>query len=87
MSEITTDTPTAIGLEETRAACRICTELHKFLHSAHEADAPHLSQGLTEAGIRNRDHQRRERILKAEADLARHQKSCLIAQAQTPTAS
>ena len=80
MSEAIENAP-AVLAPEARTTCRICTELHQFIHSAKEEDAPHLSVGLTEAGLRNREHQRKERILKAEADLARHLRACLVAKA------
>lgn len=62
--------------------CRICTELEKFLHSAQQPDAPELLLGLTEAGKRNRDHQNREKILKAEANLLKHKKACTYGREQ-----
>lgn len=56
--------------------CRICTELERFLQSAQQPDAPDLLLGLTEAGKRNRDHQNKEKILKAQMNLAKHKKNC-----------
>jgi hypothetical protein len=56
--------------------CLICTQLERSLTSACEPDPPNLLLGLTQAGKRNRDHQKREKILRIEADLARHKKSC-----------
>ncbi len=58
-------------------SCRTCTELERFLHSALAEGSPALLLGLTEAGKRNRIHQRQEKILKLETDLKRHKDSCL----------
>jgi hypothetical protein len=57
-------------------ACRICTELERSLHNAREPDAPHLLLGLTPVGLRNRENQHKEKIIKAELVLSRHQKTC-----------
>ena len=38
--------------------CRVCTELERFVQSAREPDDPKLLAGLSEAGRRNREHQR-----------------------------
>jgi hypothetical protein len=56
--------------------CRICTQLEEALAKAQRPDDPELLLGLTEAGIRNRTHQRNERVTKAEADLKKHQRTC-----------
>ena len=80
MSEAIENEP-VVQATETRTTCRICTELHQFIDSAKEEAAPHLALGLTEAGLRNREHQRKEKILKSEADLARHLRACLISKA------
>ena len=57
-------------------SCRTCIELERFLHSAQAEGSPDLLIGLTDAGKRNRLHQRQERILKLETDLKRHKDSC-----------
>jgi hypothetical protein len=55
--------------------CRVCTELERFVQSAHEPDDPKFLAGLNEAGKRNRAHQYAEKLLKVELDLKRHRKS------------
>ena len=57
-------------------SCRTGIELERFLHSAQAEGSPGLLVGLTEAGKRNRLHQRQEKILKLETDLKRHKDSC-----------
>jgi len=47
-------------METTLKPCRICKELEASLHAAQQPDPPPLVLGLTEAGRRNRDHQRQE---------------------------
>ena len=56
--------------------CRTCIELERFLQSASTEGSPNLLLGLTDAGRRNRLHQRQERIAKLETDLKRHKDSC-----------
>ena len=67
-------------------ACLVCTELERHIQTAREPVAPALLVGLTEAGKRNRAHQQEERILKAQNDLIRHQKSCVVIHGQPATA-
>ncbi len=67
--------------------CRICIELEQFLQSAQRPESPDLLAGLSEAGKRNRIHQRQEKILKTEADIGRHKKSCLYSLEQVSSAS
>ena len=62
-------------MEDELLPCRICKELEQHLHSAQQPDTPALLLGLTEAGMRNRTHQRQERIQKVELDIERHQKA------------
>ena len=57
-------------------SCRTSIELERFLYSARAEGSPGLLLGLTEAGKRNRVHQRQEKILKLETDLKRHKDSC-----------
>ena len=57
-------------------ACRTCIELERFLQSALAEGSPALLLGLTEAGKRNRVHQRQEKVLKLETDLKRHKDAC-----------
>ena len=57
-------------------SCRNCIELEQFLHSANVPDAPESLVGLTEAALRNRKHQREERIQKLKGDLEKHRKVC-----------
>ena len=66
-------------------SCRTCIELERFLKSAHNEGSPALLLGLTEAGIRNRLHQRQEKILKLETDLRRHKDSCEVCRGQQET--
>lgn len=56
--------------------CRVCEQLEEALAKTQKADAPELLLGLTEAGMRNHAHQRRERALKAETDLKKHRLAC-----------
>lgn len=56
--------------------CRICSELQQHLNSAQQPDSPELLLGLTEAGERNRIHQRQEKLVRAEMDIERHKKVC-----------
>ena len=56
--------------------CRTCIELERFLQSAAAEGSPSLLLGLTDAGRRNRLHQRQEKVLKLETDLKRHKDSC-----------
>ena len=55
--------------------CRICTELERLIQSALEPDNPDHLAGLNKAGVRNRNYQHAEKILKAELDLKRHRKT------------
>jgi hypothetical protein len=57
--------------------CRNCVELQQFLHSAVQPDSPELLVGLSEAAIRNRIKQKKEKIAKLQLDLERHKNSCL----------
>jgi hypothetical protein len=57
-------------------SCRVCAELETYLNSARLPDPPSVLVGLTEAGTRNRQHQRQEREQKAEAVLLKHRKIC-----------
>ena len=57
-------------------SCRTGTELERFLQSASAEGSPDLLVGLTDAGRRNRLHQRQEKILKLESDLKRHKDAC-----------
>ena len=63
--------------------CRICTELEGFLLSARQPDSPDLLLGLSESGKRNRAHQHKEKILKAEQALKKHASKCVIAQGKS----
>lgn len=67
-------------------SCRTSIELEKFLHSAQAEGSPDLLIGLTDAGKRNRLHQRQERILKLETDLKRHKDSCQECRGQVEAA-
>lgn len=58
-------------------ACRICMEMERSLRTAQEPDSGEQLRGLTPAGIRNRAHQREERLSKMEADLSKHRKTCV----------
>lgn len=58
-------------------ACRICMEMERSLNSAQQPDMPEQMLGLTEAGMRNRAHQREERLSKMISDLGKHKKICL----------
>ena len=66
--------------------CRTCIELERFLQSASAEGSPSLLLGLTDAGRRNRLHQRQERILKLETDLKRHKDSCEECRSETKEA-
>ena len=57
------------------SSCRLCSELENAVRSAQKTDAPNILLGLTEAGNRNRIEQRRETLLKTEANLAKHMKA------------
>ena len=57
-------------------SCRTSVELERFLQSALAEGSPALLLGLTEAGKRNRLHQRQEKVLKLETDLKRHKDAC-----------
>jgi hypothetical protein len=57
-------------------SCRTGVELQQYLQSALAEGSPGLLLGLSEAGKRNRLHQREERILKLQTDLKRHKDSC-----------
>jgi predicted metal-dependent TIM-barrel fold hydrolase len=67
--------------------CLVCTELERHIQTAREPVAAELLVGLTEAGKRNRAHQQEERIVKAQNDLARHQKSCVVIHGQPDAVS
>ncbi len=67
-------------------SCRTSIELERFLQSALAEGSPTLLVGLTEAGKRNRLHQRQEKILKLETDLRRHKDSCQECRAQAEVA-
>ena len=56
--------------------CRVCVQLEEALAKTQKPDSPELLLGLTEAGIRNRTHQRQERVLKTETDLKKHKNAC-----------
>jgi len=56
--------------------CRVCTELEEALAKTQRPDSPERLLGLNEAGLRNRTHQRQERVLKAELDLTKHKITC-----------
>lgn len=66
-------------------ACRICMELERSLNAAQQPDPAEQLLGLTAAGIRNRAHQRQERLLKMEVDLGKHKKVCLEGRATSPS--
>jgi|HubBroStandDraft_5_1064220.scaffolds.fasta_scaffold111484_2 hypothetical protein len=68
-----------------RMLCRICAELERFLASARQPDVPSLFLGLSESGKRNRSHQHREKIVKAEQALKRHASRCMTAQNKPQT--
>jgi hypothetical protein len=55
---------------------RVCVQLEETLAKTQRPDSPELLLGLTEAGLRNHNHQRRERALKAEIDLTKHKIAC-----------
>ena len=57
-------------------ACRICMEMERSLQTAQQPDAPEQLLGLTAAGMRNRAHQREERLSKMAVDLSKHKKVC-----------
>jgi len=56
--------------------CQICEQLEEAVVKALKPDSPELLLGLTEAGIRNRIHQRQERALKTETDRKKHKNAC-----------
>jgi len=56
--------------------CRICQELEASLQAAQQPDPPALMLGLTEAGRRNRDHQRQELLERIENLREKHRRSC-----------
>lgn len=64
--------PSTIG---DRMACKTCEQLERAVAAARSPDPPEILRGLAEAGLRNRGRQREERLLKAEADLLKHQGS------------
>ena len=51
-------------------------ELERSLHTAQQPDSVEQQRGLTAAGMRNRAHQRQERLSKMEVDLGKHKKVC-----------
>lgn len=56
--------------------CQVCEQLEEAVVKAQKPDTPELLLGLTEAGMRNRTHQRQERALKTETDLKKHKSAC-----------
>jgi len=56
--------------------CKVCAQLQEAIASSQMPDEPEMLLGLTEAGLRNRAHQKAERKVKAELDLERHRRSC-----------
>ncbi|HXE07123.1 MAG TPA: hypothetical protein VN612_04450 [Acidobacteriaceae bacterium] len=56
--------------------CKVCVQLQEAVASSQMPDAPDLLLGLTEAGLRNRAHQKAERKVKSELDLEKHRRSC-----------
>ena len=65
-------------------ACRICMEMERSLNSAQQPDSAEQLLGLTAAGMRNRAHQRQERLSKMEVDLAKHKRICLEGRVAAP---
>ena len=65
-------------------ACRICMEMERSLNSAQQPDPAEQLLGLTAAGIRNRAHQRQERLSKMEVDLGKHKKICMEGRLPAP---
>ena len=59
-------------MEPELTPCRLCTELELYVQASQRPDAS--ASGLTEAGKRNRAHQREEKIQKAELALEKHRK-------------
>jgi len=53
-------------METKLQSCRICKELEASHQAAQQPDPPALVLGLTEAGRRNRDHQRQELLERIE---------------------
>lgn len=64
--------------------CKICEEIEGALRSAKSPDDSAGALGLSEAGERNRTHQKAERILSLELKLARHKKACPDQVSRTP---
>jgi len=56
--------------------CKTCSQLDEAVAATRLPDPPHVLEGLTEAGLRNRARQREEKTLKAEATLEKHQRGC-----------
>jgi hypothetical protein len=56
--------------------CKLCEQLEEAVVKAQKPDSPELLLGLTEAGMRNRTHQRQERVLKTETELTKHRIAC-----------
>lgn len=56
--------------------CKTCNELDKAVAAMRQPDAPHVLEGLSEAGLRNHARQREEKMLKAEINLEKHQRAC-----------
>ena len=64
------------SMKELEAApCRLCLQLQEAVESARQSGSPDLLLGLTEAGKRNRLHQREEKLARAELALEKHNKA------------
>lgn len=64
--------------------CQTCTKLEEAVLSARAPDSPDLLLGLSEAGKRNRVHQREEHLLQSENDLEKHKKWCMKRAERSP---
>lgn len=56
--------------------CPICTQLEEAVATSQRPDEPDMLSGLTEAGLRIRALQKKEKIADAEMKLEKHQRSC-----------
>ncbi len=72
-------------MEPELTPCRLCVELELYVRASQQPDAS--AAGLSEAGIRNRAHQREEKIQKAELALEKHRKVAHSGQTQTAAAA
>jgi hypothetical protein len=56
-------------------SCKICIKLEEAVAASVRPDQPSILLGLTEAGTRNRAHQKEELRLKAKIDFEKHQRA------------